>query len=64
MSTPHKTNNGDMHLAITARMSEENPSDDQRLELRLAWEEAGKFLEGSMPLAQTMNTNDKAELRP
>lgn len=46
-----------LHLAITARMSADNPTDEQRLELRLAWEEAGKFLEGSMPMAQTMNTN-------
>lgn len=71
MSTPHKTNNEDMlklmrrlHLAITARMSADNPTDEQRLELRLAWEEAGKFLEGSMPLAQTMNTNDKDQAQP
>ena len=55
--------NGDMlklmrrlHLAITARMSADNPTDEQRLELRLAWEEAGKFLEGFMPLTQPMNT--------
>lgn len=48
-----------LHLAITARMSADNPTDEQRLELRLAWEEAGKFLEGFMPLTQPMNTITK-----
>jgi excisionase family DNA binding protein len=46
--------NGDMlklmrrlHLAITARMSADNPTDEQRLELRLAWEEAASFWKAS-----------------
>jgi predicted nuclease with TOPRIM domain len=33
-----------LHRAIAARLSASEPTPDERLELRLAWEEAGKHL--------------------
>lgn len=34
-----------LHLAVTARMSASEPTDQERLELLRAWEEAGKKLD-------------------
>jgi hypothetical protein len=44
-----------LHLAITARMSADDPTDAQRLELRLAWQEAGAVLDQSSALPVTPN---------
>jgi hypothetical protein len=47
-----------LHLAITARMSADDPTDAQRLELRLAWREAGAVLDQPAALPVTPNATD------
>jgi hypothetical protein len=47
-----------LHLAITARMSADDPTDAQRLELRLAWQEAGAVLDQPAALPVKPNAAD------